>query len=217
MTRPQTGLEAQARTCASPGTLALTFDDGPDRTWTARVLTELGRLDASATFFVDARRARAHPELIAAMVDAGHEVGFHCVRHVRHSDLSEAEVRSEVAEGLKMLASLGIRPTAWRTPWGVTTPATREVAVEYGLQLWGWSFDSHDWRGDDRDLMLAALSEVGGLTEGAVVLMHDGLGPGVRRNGCAETVRLTTALLDAARDAGLRPAPLSAAMAEVAL
>ena len=46
--------------------------------------------------------------------------------------------------------------------------------------------------------------------------MHDGLGPGARRAGCAETVRLTVALLEAARGAGLRPAPLSAPPAEMA-
>src|SRR5205085_114631 len=129
-------------------------------------------------------------ELIAAMVAAGHEVGFHCVRHVRHSELAEEAVRAEAAIGLAMLGPLGVRPSAWRTPWGVVTATTREVAAEHGLALWGWSFDSHDWRGDSRELMLDALAAAGGLEDGAVVLMHDGLGPGARREGCEETVRL---------------------------
>jgi peptidoglycan/xylan/chitin deacetylase (PgdA/CDA1 family) len=215
MARLKTGLEARVRTCASPGTIALTFDDGPDPIWTARVLAELGRLRATATFFVDARRALTHPELIEAMTAAGHEVGFHCVEHVRHSELSDAEVESEVERGLAMLDSMGIRPTAWRTPWGVVTAATRWVASAHGLELWDWSFDSHDWRGDSREEMLAALGCDGGLADGAVVLMHDALGPGARRGGCAETVRLTVSLLEAARGAGLRPAPLSAPLARV--
>ena len=67
MTRLDTGMEARVRTRALPGTVALTFDDGPDPVWTARVLAELARLRATATFFVDTHRARAHPELIEAM------------------------------------------------------------------------------------------------------------------------------------------------------
>jgi peptidoglycan/xylan/chitin deacetylase (PgdA/CDA1 family) len=216
MTRLDTGMEARVRARALPGAVALTFDDGPDPVWTPRVLAELSRLGATATFFVDARRARAHPELIAAITAGGHEVGFHCLDHVRHSELAQAEVGAEAANGLAMLASLGIYPTVWRAPWGVVTAATRRAASEHGLELWNWSFDSHDWRGDSREQMLDALSEAGGLADGAVVLMHDALGPGARRDGCAETVRLTVALLEAARSAGLRPAPLSARPAAVA-
>ncbi len=207
------GVEARGRTRASTGAIALTFDDGPDPAWTARVLAELGRHRAVATFFVDAYRALAWPERIAAMSEAGHEIGFHCVRHVRHSELSEEEVRAEVATGLEMLDTLGVRPTTWRAPWGVVTAATRRAAAEHGLDLWHWSFDSHDWRGDDSAAMLAALDAEGGLREGTVVLMHDGIGPGAQREDCAETVRLAGALLEAAGAAGLRSETLLAGAA----
>jgi peptidoglycan/xylan/chitin deacetylase (PgdA/CDA1 family) len=209
MVELDSGREAQARACASPGTVALTFDDGPDRVWTARILAALEHRAATATFFVDARRALAWPRLIRTMVAAGHEVGFHCVQHVRHSELSAEEVAAEAVEGLMILDSLGVRPTAWRTPWGVVTDATRRVAAEQGLELWDWSFDSHDWRGDSCDEMLSALGVQGGLVDGSVVLMHDALGPGARRDDCEETVWLTVSLLDSAASAGLRPARLS--------
>jgi peptidoglycan/xylan/chitin deacetylase (PgdA/CDA1 family) len=209
MVELDSGREAQARACAAPGTVALTFDDGPDCLWTGRILAALEHRAATATFFVDARRALAWPKLIRTMVAAGHEVGFHCLRHVRHSRLSAEEVAVEAAEGLEILDSLGVRPTAWRTPWGVVTDATRRVAAAHGLELWDWSLDSHDWRGDSCEEMLFALGTQGGLAAGSVVLMHDALGPGARREGCEETVWLTVALLDAATNAGLRPARLS--------
>jgi peptidoglycan/xylan/chitin deacetylase (PgdA/CDA1 family) len=209
MSQLQTGGEARGRACASPGTIALSFDDGPDPEWTARILAELARHGATATFFVDVSRALAHPPLIEAIVAAGHEVGFHCAQHVRHSHLSDAGLAAEAAEGLEILGCLEIRPTAWRAPWGEVTETTRRVAAEHSLELWGWSFDSHDWRGDGHEEMLAALEAEGGLRDGTVALMHDGLGPGARREGCAETVQLTAALLEAAAAAGLRPAPLS--------
>lgn len=209
MSVPDTGLEARGRARVSAGAIALTFDDGPDPVWTPRVLAELGRQDALATFFVEARRALANPGLVKQMIEAGHEVGFHCVRHVRHSELDEEAVHAEAAVGLAMLAPMGVRPGAWRAPWGVVTAATRQVAGTHELELWDWSFDSHDWRGDGCEQMLGALATAGGLEGGTVVLMHDGLGPGARREGCAETVRLTSALLAAARASGLRPGLLS--------
>src|SRR6476469_1304591 len=112
MAAAATGTEARERTRVSTGTIALTFDDGPDPVWTARVLAELERQPAVATFFVDARRALSPPGLIAAIGAAGHEIGFHCLDHVRHTDLGAAGVRAEAAAGLAMLDSLGVRPTA---------------------------------------------------------------------------------------------------------
>jgi hypothetical protein len=173
------------------------------------VLERLDRHGARATFFVDAGRAAAAPATVEAILDAGHEVGFHCFAHVRHSDLSPAEVAADAEAGLAVLESLGVRPSAWRTPWGVETAATRRVAAEHGLELWGWDRDSHDWRGDSCAQMLSRIEAEGGLP-GAVVLMHDAVGPGARRPDCAETVKLADALLSEAEAAPLQPLTVSA-------
>ena len=69
--------------------------------------------------------------------------------------------------------------------------------------------DTHDWRGDDAAAMLAAVAPA--LAPGAVVLAHDGLGPGALRTGCAETVALVGPLVRRDRAAGLSPVPLDAA------
>jgi peptidoglycan/xylan/chitin deacetylase (PgdA/CDA1 family) len=193
------------------GTVALTYDDGPDRVWTPRVLAALRRAGARATFFVQARRAGAHPELIEAMAEEGHEVGFHCLDHVRHSQRSWDALAADLEVGLDVLASVGIEVRAWRAPWGVETDATRTLAGRRRLRLWGWNVDTHDWRGDSAERMLGAIGAQGGLREGDVLLMHDGLGPGARRDDCAQTVALTEQLLAGAEEAGLTTATVSAA------
>jgi peptidoglycan-N-acetylglucosamine deacetylase len=193
-----------------PGTIALTFDDGPDEVWTPRILGALGRRGVHATFFVQARRALEQRELIEAIVAAGNEVGFHCLDHVRHSQRAWEEVVSDTEIGLEMLDRIGVRPHAWRAPWGVETDVTRLLAGERGLRLWGWNVDTHDWRGDPARGMFGALEAQGGLREGDVILMHDGLGPGALRDGCSETVALTELLLARAEADGLTPERVSA-------
>ncbi|HVW45488.1 MAG TPA: polysaccharide deacetylase family protein [Solirubrobacterales bacterium] len=193
-----------------PGTIALTFDDGPDPVWTPRVLAALERRDARATFFVQARRAVEHPDLIEAALTGGNEIGFHCLDHVRHSERGPGGVAADLEIGLGLLDRIGVRPRAWRAPWGIETDATRRLAAAAGLRLWGWNVDTHDWRGDGLRRMFGALEAQGGLRDGDVILMHDALGPGARRDGCAATVSLTELLLTRAAMDGLAPIPVSA-------
>lgn len=128
------------------------------------------------------------PHLIARIVREGHAIGVHCDEHVAHTDRDERWARDDVDRALGRLAALRIRPRLWRTPWGRRAGWTDGIARARGLRLVGWSADTHDWRGDTAEAMLAAID--GTLRPGAIVLAHDGIGPGARRPGCAQTVRL---------------------------
>ncbi|HWF24779.1 MAG TPA: polysaccharide deacetylase family protein [Solirubrobacteraceae bacterium] len=188
-------------------TCSLTFDDGPDPVWTPRVLDCLGRHQARSTFFVMADRAWAHADLIERIHREGHEVELHCMRHVRHTELQEPALRADTEQGLRTLARLGARVRRWRPPWGVVTEVTRRVARENQLEVVGWSVDTEDWRGDSAAWMHDRVED--DLGAGAVVLMHDGIGPGARRAGCRETVELIPRLLATLADRGLALVPLS--------
>lgn len=190
-----------------PSRAALTFDDGPDPSWTPRILDALRRADARATFFVIAPLALEHPHLVHAALGAGHGVELHCAEHVRHTHRSRREVEADTHEGLRALRSLGVEPRLWRPPWGVLAPWTEEVAAGFGLKLAPWSADTHDWRGDTAPKMLRRVEPL--LGPGAIVLMHDALGPGVRRDGCEETVALVGDLVVRLRSIGCEPAPLA--------
>jgi peptidoglycan/xylan/chitin deacetylase (PgdA/CDA1 family) len=145
------------------------------------------------------------------MVAQGHDVELHCHRHVRHTERSLEELEHDTRTALSALARLGVVPTRWRTPWGVHTAATSSVAARHGLELVGWTVDTHDWRGDAAEAMLP--EAVAELTSSSVVLMHDALGPGATRTGCSATVELIEPLVGAARQRGLRVVPLSAGAA----
>jgi peptidoglycan-N-acetylglucosamine deacetylase len=187
----------------SPAPVALTFDDGPDPIWTPLVLDALASVEAHATFFVVAPRAARYASLISNMRERGHDVAFHCVEHVRHDAMTRREIEADVESGL---LALGRSVHYWRTPWGFITPATEQVANKLRLRLVGWTADTEDWRGGAPEEMLARIG--GRISPGAIVLMHDGVGPGATREGCAATVELVRPLVALVRSHGLEPATL---------
>lgn len=182
--------------------LALTFDDGPDPVWTPRLLDLLQSLGALATFFPIAPRAAEHDEIIGRMQAEGHAIGLHCDQHVRHSERDAAWLKDDTDSALARLAGLGVRPTFWRTPWGDTAPWSNQVARERDLRLIGWTVDTHDWRGDSAADMFEATREA--LTDGAIVLAHDGLGPGARRKTAESTLDYVAMVGEHVRGHGLR-------------
>jgi peptidoglycan-N-acetylglucosamine deacetylase len=190
-----------------PRSLALTFDDGPNEYWTPQVLGVLAQAGVRATFFMIGERLRSARAAAQAVLEAGGEVQLHCDRHLRHSELGEAEIEADTLRALDAFAEIGVRPTLWRTPWGVCTEATERVAARHGLCLVDWTIDTHDWRGDSVATMLAAARAQ--MEHGGVVLMHDGLGPGALRIGAQNTVELLLPLIAAARAEGLNVGPLS--------
>ncbi len=180
----------------------LTFDDGPDPDWTPPLLDLLGRAGARATFFPIASRAARQSRLVGRILAEGHAVGLHCHEHVRHSSRSLHWVRNDTARALELLGSIGVRPSLWRTPWGDTTTGSARVAREYRLRIVGWTVDTHDWRGDGAADMLRLTAPA--LRAGAVVLAHDGIGPGALRDNARQTVEYVRLVAAHAEQAGLK-------------
>ena len=134
--------------------LALTFDDGPDPRGTPAVLEALDAAGVSATFFVLGERVERHPELFERVRAAGHEVEVHGYAHLRHPHVTRAP-RSSATSTARSTCSAARR--RWRIPWGHLADFTQEVADQRGLEIVGWSTDTHDWRGDSAEVMLEGL------------------------------------------------------------
>ena len=179
--------------------VALTFDDGPDPRGTPAVLEALSLVETRATFFVLGERAERHPELLAQMLAAGHAVELHGYAHLRHTEHPRDVVAADLRRARAVLEH--VRPSRWRLPWGALAAYSRALVAEHGLELVGWTTDSHDWRGDPAAVMLDALE----LAPGAVVLMHDGVGPGALRSDCEHTAQLVGPLVGRIRARGLEP------------
>ena len=154
--------------------VALTFDDGPDPATTRRVLDALDEVRGKATFFVIAKKAEAHPDLVREMVQRGHEIGLHSYEHDRLFSLrSEERVRDDLEQGMRVLEEItGERPLFFRPPIGHTNPIIARVADELDLVTVGWSVSAGD--GLASAVPRSVVNRVRrGLGDGAIVLMHD--------------------------------------------
>jgi peptidoglycan/xylan/chitin deacetylase (PgdA/CDA1 family) len=168
------------------------------------VLAALAAARVVATCFVLGERVEAYPELLARVIAAGHDVHVHGYGHLRHPYTARAEVADDLDRALDVLQRAGVHPKRWRVPWGHLAEYTPELARERGLEIVGWTADTHDWRGDSAEEMLVGLR----LEHCGIVLAHDGVGSGARRAGAGETARLVPLLVERARANGLVPGPL---------
>jgi polysaccharide deacetylase family protein (PEP-CTERM system associated) len=88
---------------------------------TRTVLSLLGQWGARATFFVLGYIALREPDLIRAIVGAGHEVATHGHFHRRIFEMSPAEFEADLAMSLEAVwAAAGARPVGYRAPeWSI--------------------------------------------------------------------------------------------------
>ncbi len=154
--------------------VALTFDDGPDPRSTPRILDELDRAGAKATFFVIGKKADAHPELVRAIAERGHALGVHSYEHERLFSLrSPGHVRRDLERALGAIErAAGKRPRLFRAPIGHISPTMARVVRELDLLVVGWSVRAIDgWSGAQAERIEERVSR--GLCDGAIVLLHD--------------------------------------------
>ena len=149
--------------------VALTFDDGPRRDTTARLLDGLRARGASATFFLVGRQIAGNEDLLRRMRDEGHQVGNHSWSHANLKDESDWGLRQEVGRTDAALREILGEGEYWlRPPYGFLSAAQRQ---QVAVPLIKWSVDPEDWKLRDTERDVAAvLDKVG---PGDIILMHD--------------------------------------------
>ncbi|MFE7273980.1 glycosyltransferase [Streptomyces sp. NPDC057623] len=159
--------------------LVLTFDDGPDPTWTPKVLDVLKKHDAHAVFFVTGTMSSRYPDLVRRMVEEGHEVGLHTFNHPDLSYQSKKRIDWELSQNqLAISGAAGIRTSLFRPPYSSfadamdnqSWPVTEYIGKRGYITVVN-NTDSEDWRKPGVDEIIRRATPKGG--KGAIVLMHD--------------------------------------------
>lgn len=94
-------------------------------------------LDALAgtcvTFFIESWNLHVYPHAIEAVVDAGHEIGSHGLRHETWSRLSRDQERDHLKRCIDDYARYGIEIKGLRPPGTSAAPGSAEILPELGL------------------------------------------------------------------------------------
>jgi peptidoglycan-N-acetylglucosamine deacetylase len=164
-----------AKPCGS-GLVALTFDDGPQRSTTPRLLSYLAGHHLPATFFVVGDRIPADPSAIRTQSRLGFQIGNHTLHHEQLSSEGDAGIlRSLDATRRRIVAAGGSPSHLMRPPYGDIDARVRSVLANRGLVPVLWTIDSEDWRGGSPARIASAV--LGALRPGDnIVLQHDGVG-----------------------------------------
>lgn len=150
-------------------TVALTFDDGPDRTNTTKTLNNLLEVGERATFFVLGNRIKDNADLVQREHDEGHAVASHNYSHGDVSKMSGTAVRSQKTRfNDACYPVLGITARYARVPYGLCNDMIKAKA---DVALIQWSIDTYDWRGRYTSTIMNNVR--GQFTNGDIVLMHD--------------------------------------------
>jgi peptidoglycan/xylan/chitin deacetylase (PgdA/CDA1 family) len=186
--KPKT-LPAGLRKATGVRAVALTFDDGPDPTWTPRVLNQLRANKVKATFCVVGTQVRKHPELVARIVREGHQLCNHSWHH--DVDLGRrpvADIRADLVRTNQAITKAvpGAKVPFYRQPGGRWTPEVVQVAKELGMRSLHWTVDPQDWAKPTSGVISGRIKSSS--RPGAVVLMHDGGGDRSRTLGAVPQV-----------------------------
>jgi peptidoglycan/xylan/chitin deacetylase (PgdA/CDA1 family) len=161
---------ALAATCN--GYVGLTFDDGPTGS-TGSLLNALRNNGARATMFNVGQKVQQNPGLAQQQVSAGMWIGNHSWTHPHLTQMSQAQMQSELSQTQNTIRSAtGVTPRLFRPPYGETNSTLRSVESSLGLTEVIWDVDSQDWNGASTASIVQA---AGRLTNGQVILMHDGI------------------------------------------
>lgn len=128
------------------GTVALTFDDGPNPIYTREILAILKKYDIKATFFVVGVNAKKYPELIKEIHDQGHVIASHSLTHPLLTKISDAELRKEVIMPSQIVKNInGVIIKCLRYPFGASNEHVREVIRANGMMPVSMGFNSFDY------------------------------------------------------------------------
>ena len=153
----------------------MTFDDGPHPKYTKEILEILAEYNVKATFFVVGENAKAHPELIHAQLQGGHEIGNHTYSHKRPAKQTKEEFLADMNACNEVLTSITNTPIRlFRPPEGVCNDDVKRACGEKGLSIVLWSIDTRDWAHTPPCEICKNVKQ--NVRDGSIILLHDFIG-----------------------------------------
>lgn len=161
----------------------LTFDDGPDPTYTPQVLDILKKEKVPATFFVVGLQAENNIPLLERIFNEGHEIGNHTFTHPNIATVSRERASTEMESTRLLIEAVTGRSTVlFRAPYNADSEPTGEdelkpiaLSKEQNYYTVGESIDPNDWEiGATADeIYNRTIAQYEANPDKGIILLHD--------------------------------------------
>lgn len=154
--------------------ICLTFDQGYENGFTAPILDTLKEKNVKAVFFLTGDYAKRNKELVQRMIDEGHIIGNHGMKHASLPKLSDEEAREEIMSLHDYVKeTYGYEMKYFRPPCGEYSEKALAQIQSCGYKTLVWSFAYCDWNVNDQPDRVQSLERVSGAAhKGAIYLLH---------------------------------------------
>lgn len=155
-------------------TIYLTFDEGYENGYTAKILDVLKENDVKAIFFITGDYLEREEDLVRRMVEEGHEVGNHTYNHPSLPTCDTSTIEKELTSLDKAFSQkFGTTMRFLRPPKGEYNETSLKQTQQLGYINLFWSFAYADWDvNHQKGTEYAYQMVMDNLHNGAVLLLH---------------------------------------------
>ncbi|KAF2133236.1 carbohydrate esterase family 4 protein [Dothidotthia symphoricarpi CBS 119687] len=149
--------------CVTPGTVALTYDDGPQAVYTSHILDVFANYPGSkATFFITGNNINKgqidttaeYVSVIKRMYSLGHQIASHTWTHLDLSAISSIDRKQQMWKNEMALRNiLGFFPTYMRPPYSSCTGACETDMAALGYHVTYFDVDTDDYDQDSTTMI----------------------------------------------------------------
>ncbi len=155
--------------------VALTFDDGPNPYYTPQVLAILQHYSVQATFFDVGYLVKDFPNIVRQEYNNGNIVANHSWSHPELTLLSASAILFQLTSTSNAIqATIGVRPTFFRPPYGAFNRVVLQQASYLGVTTVLWNDTAEDWKLPGVSFIVNKVLSLA--HDGAIILLHDGGG-----------------------------------------
>lgn len=152
----------------------LSFDDGPHRMNTEKVLDTLKKYNIKALFCIIGKNISGNEHIMKRLVAEGHQLANHSYSHAFWFDVwNTKKVTEDIAQCQQLINQYQIKAVFFRPPYGVTNPNIAKALKTLNLQSVGWNIRSYDTASNNVEQLTERILKQ--LKPNAIILLHDRL------------------------------------------
>ena len=153
--------------------VALTFDDGPTKTATAKIIDLLARDNVKATFFLTGEGIEQNPDGARSLIAAGHQIANHSYSHQRMVFLSYQTVVDEIEKTNQQIRSVGYEGEIYfRPPYGKKLFVLPWYLQQQGITTVTWDVEPEKDDAMATDSKAMAQYTLEQVKPGSIILLH---------------------------------------------